>query len=325
MPSYSGVWTLTAQYQAVGSVNWPGHQTLSGDLGVFAPQTTNALQYINIASTGTAAGFGSLSSSRESSAACGSSTRGLFGGGKLPGNVQQNIIDYITFSTSGIYSTFGELTLRRYSSASAASSTIGVWAGGFYPANNYTNVIDYVTIATTGNASNFGQLTVIRLNPTGCGSTTRGLFGGGYRFISNPGTYYNVIDYITYATTGNATDFGDLTVARTMAGAVSSSTRAAFAGGDIAGSSPDLSNVIDYVTIASTGDAVDFGDLTLTATIYSGMSNKIYGVFGLGSNSTNSMDVITIATTGNATDFGDATTVLGGDVMSSCSNSSGGI
>jgi hypothetical protein len=40
-------------------------------------------------------------------------------------------------------------------------------------------------------------------------SPTRGLFGGGYN-----GAYLNVIDYVTIATTGNATDFGDLTVAR---------------------------------------------------------------------------------------------------------------
>ena len=38
----------------------------------------------------------------------------------------------------------------------------------------------------------------------------RGVFGGGS--ISN--TSSNIMDYITIATTGNATDFGDLTVAR---------------------------------------------------------------------------------------------------------------
>ena len=37
----------------------------------------------------------------------------------------------------------------------------------------------------------------------------RGMFGGGY----NDST---VIDYVTITTTGDATDFGDLTVARTV-------------------------------------------------------------------------------------------------------------
>lgn len=33
MPSYSGVWTLTAQFQAVGQGNWL--VVLSGDIGLF--------------------------------------------------------------------------------------------------------------------------------------------------------------------------------------------------------------------------------------------------------------------------------------------------
>jgi len=41
------------------------------------------------------------------------------------------------------------------------------------------------------------------------GSFPKGLFGGGYT-----GVYYNVMDYVTIDTTGNATDFGDLTVER---------------------------------------------------------------------------------------------------------------
>jgi hypothetical protein len=35
MPSYSGVWTLTAQYQALGAFNWPG-APLQGNIGLFA-------------------------------------------------------------------------------------------------------------------------------------------------------------------------------------------------------------------------------------------------------------------------------------------------
>ena len=41
----------------------------------------------------------------------------------------------------------------------------------------------------------------------GGGGIGRGLFGGGYPTS-------NVIDYVTIASTGNATDFGDLTVGR---------------------------------------------------------------------------------------------------------------
>ena len=56
---------------------------------------------------------------------------------------------------------------------------------------------------------------------------------------------------------GNAVDFGDLTTARAEVGACSSSTRGVFAGSW----SPSKTNTMDYVSIQTTGNAKDFGDL----------------------------------------------------------------
>ena len=84
----------------------------------------------------------------------------------------------------------------------------------------------------------------------------RGVFSGALG-ASNAFTNSEDIEYITIASTGNATDFGDLTVARNWIAGNSSPTRGLFAGGR----SPTNYNTIDYVTIASTGDASDFGDL----------------------------------------------------------------
>ena len=91
----------------------------------------------------------------------------------------------------------------------------------------------------------------------GCSSSdsTRGLFAGGY----NPSN--NNIDYITMASTGNATDFGDLTVARRSGMVTGNSINAIFVGGYI----PGVNNTIDKVTIQTTGNAVDWGDQTGTA------------------------------------------------------------
>ena len=77
---------------------------------------------------------------------------------------------------------------------------------------------------------------------------SRGLFMGGYG-------QSNVIDYITIASTGNASDFGNLTVARSGYCACSDGTKGVFGGGN---GDP----TIDYITIATTGNATDFGDLT---------------------------------------------------------------
>ena len=84
---------------------------------------------------------------------------------------------------------------------------------------------------------------------------TRGIFGGGHSLGE-----INTIDYITIATTGNAIDFGDMSVTIQQVAAVGSSTRGIFGGGYA--SSGGNNNVIDYVTIATTGNATDFGDLT---------------------------------------------------------------
>ena len=67
----------------------------------------------------------------------------------------------------------------------------------------------------------------------------------------------NTMDYFTIASTGNALDFGDLTVARRAGFGMSNSSRGLLAGG----STPSESNVIDYITIASTSNSTDFGDL----------------------------------------------------------------
>ena len=82
-------------------------------------------------------------------------------------------------------------------------------------------------------------------------SATRGVFGGG-----EGDALVNIIEYITIASTGNVTDFGNLTVARDYGMAASSSIKGIFGGGY----APGNSDVIDSITIASTGDAADHGD-----------------------------------------------------------------
>jgi hypothetical protein len=83
-----------------------------------------------------------------------------------------------------------------------------------------------------------------------------------------------VIDFVTIASAGNSTDFGDLTILNSSLGATSSLLRGVFGGG-FPGS---LVNVIDYVTIASTGNATDFGDLTVARSSLGACSNAHGGL-----------------------------------------------
>jgi hypothetical protein len=98
------------------------------------------------------------------------------------------------------------------------------------------------------------------------------LIGGG-----DANATLNNIDYITIATTGNATDFGDLTQTRSILGAASSQTRGLFAGG-FNGESGNLVNTIDYVEIGTTGNATDFGDLTVARGGLAGCSGSHGGL-----------------------------------------------
>ena len=59
------------------------------------------------------------------------------------------------------------------------------------------------------------------------------------------------------ASTGDAADFGDLTSARYNCGGASSPTRGLFLGGQ---PGPNGVNIIDFVEIATLGNAADFGD-----------------------------------------------------------------
>jgi hypothetical protein len=142
----------------------------------------------------------------------------------------------------------------------------------------------------------------------------RGLIMGG----ETPGpTNTNTISYINIASTGNALDFGDLTLARRGLNnsALASSTRGVVAGGFVT-PTPTLtaSNVIDYVTISSTGNAIDFGDKTLPGYYWAAVSNSTRGIWGGGyapmtPTTVNTLEYITIAATGNAVDFGDLTRI----------------
>ena len=130
----------------------------------------------------------------------------------------------------------------------------------------------------------------------------RGLFGGGH--TGGSGTDTNVISYISIPTPGNATDFGDLTVARIRLGSCSSGSRGIWAGGETVAYGGH-SNVIDYVTIANTGNATDFGNLSANRWRLSCASNTVRGLIigGKESGKVDTIEYITIATTGNATDF----------------------
>ena len=146
----------------------------------------------------------------------------------------------------------------------------------------------------------------------------RGTFGGGNPDeLPGPGSKnddggYKVIDYVSIDTTGNASDFGRLTIKTFQAAACSNQTRAVWMGGGTVGG-PTLTDVMQYVTIASTGDAADFGNTLSIVKSEAGCSDGSAGNRGIywpgqyqqAGTSNDQIGYINISSTGNAQDFGN--------------------
>ena len=240
--------------------------------------------------------------------------RGLFAGGYSPSPIAfSNTIDYVNISSTGNGIDFGDLSARIVAGGGVASRTRGVFAGGYVTGSPFGRAqIDFVTIASTGDAADFGDLNnADSVRRAAVGNATRGLFGGG-------GNNTQQIDYITITSTGNANDYGDLSVGRSRFSAAGSAVRGVFAGGFAPGSpANNYYNTIDFVSIATLGDAQDFGDLTSGKTWTASASNSTRMLIGGGDaapggsgSAVADIDYITIATGGNATSFGNLNKVV---------------
>ena len=238
------------------------------DRGIFAGgkdldnDPISNIEYITISIRGDSTEFGNLTQARGLLAATsnGVNDRGVFGGGNNNDYEYLSLMDYITILTTGNATTFGNLTNDMHSLAGTSNATNdrGIFGGG-QPSSHSVN-IDYITLSTPGNATYFGDLSSGRdsLAATSNGVNDRGVFGGG-----NPTTA--LMDYVTISTTGNATNFGNLTTARGGLSALSNSTgeRGVFCGGyyeDYYGGT-QVYDTMDYITINSPSNAIDFGSL----------------------------------------------------------------
>ena len=112
------------------------------------------------------------------------------------------------------------------------------------------------------------------------------------------------------ASIGNATDFGNLTVARNSSyGSSSNGVRGIWCSG-VGPPGNTVKNVIDYVTIASLGDASDFGDLSGASYNTSSCANDTRACIGkglAGASRLNVIEYIQFDSPANSNDFGDLT------------------
>lgn len=223
--------------------------------GLTSSGNQNNMQYITIASTGNASSFGDLTNVYAAMGGHSSTTRAVYGGGlKNSGSNYNTSIEFITIASVGNATDFGDLLGNSQGSTGFGSSTRAI-----FRAQINTNVFEFITIASAGNSTDFGDSTqTTQQGAAAASSSTRGIVAGGY--ITGGADLTNYIEFIGISSTGNASDFGDLTQSINFGVAVSDSTKWVRGGGAISGAS---TNTMDDVTIASTGNATDFGDLTV--------------------------------------------------------------
>ena len=247
--------------------------------------------------------------------------RGVFGSGATPSGT--NVMDLITIATTGNATDFGDdYKIRQENYSSFSSSTRGINAGGYNPAA-FTD-IHYFTFASQGGMNDFGDLKTAVYASAGCGNDIRGLSGGG-----NTGTpsFEIGIEFVTIATTGEANGFGNLIEGnRSIGSGIASPTRGVWHGGNTSDPSGNEVKTIQFVTIPTLGDAVNFGEMTTARNSHSGCSNSTRGLIVSGQNPSNldSIEYITIATEGNGIDFGDISTSAR-DYQGSCASATRGV
>ena len=258
------------------------------------------IEYFTVSTFGDTQDFGDLTEAAGYSNGKGVATvtRGLFAGGYY-----KNAIEFVTIASTSNTTDFGDLTLPRLGCSSNNDTIRGVWSGGQGPGHSGVNIMDYVTISTTGNALDFGDISQAKLVYSSCSSTTRGFV----QHANNPTSPVGVFGTFNIRTTGNTTEFGDTLHFQTVYGGASNATRGIFGGGYIG-------NNIQYITMATTGDAVEFGDLVNRGYNQTAATSNTRACFCFyndyvpdpaGTVKLNVIQSVQFVTLGNAVDFGD--------------------
>ena len=308
-----------------------------GYLGTTGTTQTKSMDLITIPTLGNSVYFGDLGTVRNDTQGCSDGTRGLSAGGyssAAGGRITDT--EYITLASAGNSIQFGDLDEERNGLGGCSSSTRGLFAGGVTNATGVpsTSRIDYFQISTLGTALEFGQLTSSRTVSGGLPSSTRAVWGGGS--TRDGGTVTAAItkmDYSTFASKGNATEFGDDILPRQTGNGCSSGTRGVFAGGYASPNfytspaSREMARKMSFVTIASTGNAIEFGELSAIRTYVGSNSTKTRGIWTGGSNYPahyDDIEYIEFSSLGNTLDFGNLHSSKG-YMTGSASDSHGGL
>ena len=191
---------------------------------------------------------------------------------------------------------------RQFTVYGGSTSGRGLLVGGYW--STALSDIESVQISTLGNAIDFGTMMTAKWDAASSSSSTRGISGGG----TTP-TYLNEIEYTTIASRGNGVDFGDLNATNMAYSAgCSSSTRGMFNAGYQSSPAPHAYlDDINYVEIATTGNAGDFANLSTSTYAFASYASPTRGFVAGGDTPSKDylIQVYTISNKANTTNFGE--------------------
>lgn len=223
---------------------------------------------------------------------------------------RDNRIQYYDLDVGATVNTFGNLLADSAYVTGASGGGRGLFAGAA-TSSGVVNTIQYITIASTGNSTDFGDLTEVSYTSASASNGNKAIYA------MNDNNKTSLIQEVTIDTAGNATAWsGTLTQAKSNGCGASDGTKGFFFGGRTASSSTAI-NEIDYVTIATDGNASDWGNLATArkdtgGNSACGTSSRI--LIGGGTNSsgnyTATIDYINPASAGNASSFGNLANAL---------------
>ena len=247
----------------------------------------NIIQALTIPTNGEIFDFGNLQFNSQQLSGVGNATRGVYANGYAYPNmspVSNSSLNMsytmIEFMSSGIQEDFGDIINNAACRDLAAVETHirGYFAGGEGTGQDSPSHNKNITIKGFANNSEsftFGELTTLSQRGSGVGIATRGCFVIG----STIPAYVNTIEYITLTTSGEVTDFCDATNVTGQSNNIAASNtirgvyhipRSSLGGAEL--------NTLEYITIASTGNATDFGDLNYVSLDGGGVSDSHGGL-----------------------------------------------
>jgi len=182
-----------------------------------SPYYNESIDYATIATTMDALDFGDMFGGGGAfTSSVNDGTTSVQGGiGRAAPSARTDQLQYVTTATTGDALDWGFDTTTPWLGGSATSSDVG--RGIFHTSDvgGYVVTLEYVTIQTPADALDYGDL-ITGYNTTmgKISNGTRGCIAGGYPSSTT-------IDVFNFASIGNATDFGNLSVGRSMADGIS--------------------------------------------------------------------------------------------------------